>query len=242
MKELDITEYSIIDRFHLTLAVVADLHGDPFDRIQDAFTTRPPDVICIPGDLCPFITAGHNEDKFRHQNNHAMAFLRYAVTVAPVYYSRGNNEKGWQITAFSELIRLGVHVLENTWEEIIPGLAIGGLASGFAPRFRLPSPPKTEWLSEYETYNGYKILLSHHPEYYKPYIQKRDINLVISGHAHGGQIRVKNQGFFAPGQGFFPKLTSGLYDHRMIISRGISRKPWIAPSFGNPPELVYIKL
>ena len=239
---MGITEYAIGNRFGIRLAVVADLHGEPFDEIAEAFSSCPPDIICIPGDLCPFITAEHNESRFPRRNNYALDFLKYAVSVCPVYYSRGNNETAWHITVFSELIRLGVHVLENTWEEISPGLAIGGLASAGKPRQLFSPPPGTEWLSDFEHYDGYRILLSHHPEYYQPYIRTHDIDLVISGHAHGGQIRIGNQGLYAPGQGFLPKLTSGVHDDRLVISRGLSPTPRFVPRINNPTELVYIIL
>lgn len=241
-RNLEITEYTISNRFDISMAVVADLHGEPFDDIQAAFLKCKPDIICIPGDLCPFITAEHNEASFGRRNNHAMEFLRYALSVAPVYYSRGNNEKDWQITVFSELIRIGVHILENSWEEVYPGLAIGGLSSAHKPKSFFSPPPNAEWLSQFELFDGYKILLSHHPEYYKPYIKPHDIDLVISGHAHGGQIRIGNNGLFAPGQGFFPEFTSSIHDGHLIISRGISRRPYFVPAINNPPELMYIKL
>jgi predicted MPP superfamily phosphohydrolase len=72
----------------------------------------------------------------------------------------------------------------------------------------------------------------------------RKIDLVLSGHAHGGQWRFLGQGILSPGQGLFPKYTSGVHEGRygrMIISRGLSNPYKAVPRFGNPCELVYVE-
>jgi len=89
---------------------------------------------------------------------------------------------------------------------------------------------------------GYKILLCHHPEYYERYIRGLDIDLTLSGHAHGGQIRIFGQGLFAPGQGILPQVTSGLYDGRLIVSRGLCNTAWPIPRLNNETELVMVEL
>jgi len=239
MKKLDITEYKISDKFGLDIAIVADLHKQSFKEIIRAFNERRPDIIFIPGDLCNIISTEEHDGRYLYQDYNAITFLCYARYVAPVYYVRGNHECQWNMSDFAELIRMGIHVLENSWEEIIPGLAIGGLTSAQAQKTVIPS---TDWLKQFEQYKGYKILLSHHPEYYQSHIKSYDIDLIVSGHAHGGHVRIGNHGLYAPGQGFFPKYTSGINDNRLVVSRGICRKPYLIPSFNNPPELVYIKL
>ncbi|MDO4272352.1 MAG: hypothetical protein Q4D16_01675 [Eubacteriales bacterium] len=67
------------------------------------------------------------------------------------------------------------------------------------------------------------------------------IDLVLSGHAHGGQWRIGRQGIYAPGQGWFPKLTGGVADGRMVISRGLSNTTKI-PRFFNPREIVMVEV
>ena len=67
------------------------------------------------------------------------------------------------------------------------------------------------------------------------------MDLVVAGHAHGGQIRIGNQGLYAPGQGLFPRYTRGLADGRMIISAGAGN-PAGAPRWGNPCEVLRITL
>ena len=98
--------------------------------------------------------------------------------------------------------------------------------------------PDLSWLNAVEALPEYKILLSHHPEYYTAYLQDRKINLILSGHAHGGQIRLFGHGIFAPGQGLLPKYTSGIHPN-LVISRGLSNTA-LVPRLFNPPELVYL--
>ena len=99
---------------------------------------------------------------------------------------------------------------------------------------------ESKWLDDFEKEEGYKILLSHHPEYYKKYLKKRNIDLIVSGHAHGGQWRFFGRGVFAPGQGIFPKYTYGVHDGRFVISTGLERGG--LPRFFNPIEVVFIKI
>jgi len=117
--------------------------------------------------------------------------------------------------------------------------------------------PDTSWLAEFASTPGYHILLSHHPEFVdeiKGSVVKcgantaGHIDLILSGHAHGGQWRVYHPikkkwiGVFAPGQGLWPKLTEGvheIYKSTLIISRGLTNTSKI-PRFFNRPEVVYI--
>ena len=100
-------------------------------------------------------------------------------------------------------------------------------------------PADSEWLEDFVRQEGYKILLCHHPEYYPRYLKGHDIPLILSGHAHGGQIRIFGQGLFAPDQGIFPRLTSGVKDDRLVISRGLANRQWV-PRLFNPTEIVYV--
>ena len=102
--------------------------------------------------------------------------------------------------------------------------------------------PKLSWLKSFEAEPGYKILLCHHPEYFPLYLRDRDIDLVLSGHAHGGQIRIFNHGLFAPGQGIWPQYTAGMHEGKMIISTGLANTGGLIPRINNDTELVVIKL
>jgi predicted MPP superfamily phosphohydrolase len=99
--------------------------------------------------------------------------------------------------------------------------------------------PDLEFLEAFSRLSEPKVLLCHHPEYYEPYVKNLPIELTLSGHAHGGQWRFFGRGVYAPGQGLFPKYTSGIHDGRFIISRGLKRT-LIPPRIFNPTEIVII--
>ena len=139
----------------------------------------------------------------------------------------------------------GAVMLDNEYVEFM-GVKIGGLTSGFAyggvqGKFEKTPEPKLEFLNEFDSLDGFKILLSHHPEYYPRYIKETGINLTLSGHAHGGQWIFFGKGVFAPGQGIFPKYTSGMHDGRFIVSRGLGN-PHLIPRINNAPEFIVINI
>ena len=108
-------------------------------------------------------------------------------------------------------------------------------------------PTDSMWLDDFINEKGYKILLSHHPEYWcmrEPMLSRRKIDLVVSGHAHGGQWAVSGRGVYAPGQGLLPKYTRGIHYGpygRMIVSRGMTNPYDFAPRWGSPCEAIYIE-
>lgn len=203
----------------------------------------------------------------KHEFSEGTEFLKEASEIAPVFYSPGNHE--WYFTkedqkVFSEkrifllenedicwnlvekclvseqerghnsktgnVMKNGCNTgIENVPEKII---RIGGLAT----RYDL------DWLHAYASKPGYKILICHHPEYYRRYIKDTEwdtFDLIVSGHVHGGQWRLGQHGVLAPGQGLFPKYCYGCYDKKLIVSAGLSNTACI-PRFGNPTELVMI--
>lgn len=203
----------------------------------------------------------------KHEFSEGSVFLKKASEIAPVFYSPGNHE--WYFTkedqkVFSEnrifllenedicwnlvekclvseqerghnsktgnVMKNGCNTgIENVPEKII---RIGGLAT----RYDL------DWLHAYASKPGYKILICHHPEYYRRYIKDTEwdtFDLIVSGHVHGGQWRLGQHGVLAPGQGLFPKYCYGCYDKKLIVSAGLSNTARI-PRFGNPTELVMI--
>lgn len=90
----------------------------------------------------------------------------------------------------------------------------------------------------------YSVLLSHRPDLINEY-KKYDFDLILSGHTHGGQVRIPKalNGLYAPNQGFFPKIVGGEYKFRtlrLIVGRGLSKKVW--PRVFNPPEIVTVDL
>ena len=239
------------------IALLADSHDQAVPHLKESLERNRPDVICIAGDF----VYGHPPKsglKIRESEN-AMKLLRTCVSVAWTCVSFGNHE--WLLNEQDiEIIRsTGAVVLDNSWVEK-NGIVFGGLTSGGMMNYRkyikeyeiedlyigeFPTPrsftpvPDIAWLGDYEKQEGIKVLLCHQPEYYTKYLQGKRIDLILSGHAHGGQIRIGKQGLYAPDQGLFPKLTSGVIDNCLVISRGIAKVSRI-PRINNPTEIVYI--
>lgn len=179
---------------------------------------------------------GHQGEK-RSRSEHAYAFLREAVKIAPVYYSVGNHEWYFLDEDYRVFAENKIVLLDNRDAGFVSrkgSVLIGGLST----RYDL------NWLKSFSEKPGYKILLCHHPEYYGRYIRGTVLDtfdLILSGHVHGGQWRIFGKGIFAPGQGFFPKYFHGMYDGKLIVSAGAANTVKI-PRFGNPCELVMIEL
>ena len=158
--------------------------------------------------------------------------------------SRGNHEWGNGDVYFDEVRKTGAMLLENEWTEYSPGVFIGGQNSARCGSVYRDGKeiteknrkPDTEWLKD--SPDGYRLLMCHHPESYdlvEPYA-----DLIVAGHAHGGQWRFFSRGIFAPNQGFLPRYTKGQYGN-MIVSAGLTNTTWV-PRLFNPTELVIVEL
>lgn len=235
------TWYELGKRYGITLAVLADIHARRVEETLSLVEQNKPDIILIPGDLVDGTTI---EKCKKHSNfvEEAITNLNRIAQIAPTYYSLGNHEKQMIETEIKELHRSKAVVVDNRYVNVSSDLYIGGISSGRNYHDKRASQkPDISFIPEFEKVSGFKILLSHHPEYYVPFLKDKDIDLIISGHAHGGQIRIGNQGLFAPGQGLFPKYTSGIHDGKLVVSRGISGTE-LFPRINNKPEIVCIKI
>ena len=119
------------------------------------------------------------------------------------------------------------------------GIAIGALGSGLMNPAWIPD---LSMLEGFAAAPGYRLLLCHHPEYFNRYLRPYPIDLIISGHAHGGQWRVFGRGVYAPDQGLFPKYTAGMHENRLIISRGVANSVAGIPRIFNPFEVVTVEV
>ena len=190
-----------------TLAVVADLHNRKYDDVICAMKQIKPDYILIPGDL----TNNLEFDWQLPNSENGIAFLSEATKIAKTYYSVGNHERRICSSCAEVVSKTGTVLLDDKTEKD-GEITFGGLSTGlFESRYGPTPAPNLDYIAEFEKKDGFKLLLCHHPEYYPEYIKGRDIDLVISGHAHGGQWRVFGHGVYAPGQGFWPRYTAGLH-------------------------------
>jgi len=232
------------------IAFLSDTHNSKWEPIAKATASVCPDVICIAGD----IFGGNRRSSLEEQEN-IMPLLRACCDIAPVFCSVGKHE--WFLTPEdADIIRsLGVCLLDNSWTEQ-QGMIIGGFTSELTQSSRICrargeayrpldlTEQMNAWLDAFASQEGYKLLLCHHPEYWRlrePFLAERAIDLVLSGHAHGGQVRLFGRGIYAPGQGLFPRYTGGVYENRLVVSRGLSNTT-IFPRLFNPPEVVFIRL
>lgn len=229
------------------IAQVSDLHNAEFgggnQRLLDMLREAEPDMIAITGDLI---------DSRKTNIAVALAFAEEAVRIAPCYYVSGNHEA--RVPEYRELKAgleaAGVTVLDDARVEIeISGKSITIIGvndpSFLADYLTSDAAVMDRKLSELSSEDAsFTILLSHRPELFDTYVA-HNMDLVLTGHAHGGQFRLPLiGGLIAPNQGLFPKYDDGLYSEgntNMIVSRGLGNS--IIPfRFNNRPEVVLIEL
>lgn len=259
-----LTEYRITTHlpYSLKLGLVSDLHeSDPEDALI-LLKKEAPDLIMIAGDTLERhggtkdtqrdVHEGKLERLLRHllmklddifeylfgKRDHdpayAWHFLEEAGKIAPVFLSPGNHEWYFLPKDLEIMKKAGVRLLNNAdCVFSIKGVSIR--IGGFS------SVPDEKWLEEFGRKDGFKILLCHHPEYYDRYLLGEKVDLVLAGHAHGGQIRIGNQGIYAPGQGLFPHYTKGIYHENLLVTAGCSNTASV-PRLGNPREVVMVHL
>ena len=248
MKE---TFYRIDAGMEMRLALITDIHNRRGLEVVESLEKQRPQIILLAGDLVQRKRSEIHNGEIINRNvpleekqENVLPFLSDCCGVAPVYMSLGNHE--WMLSSrdLEDLRNTGAIILDNEWVRE-SSLVIGGLTSGGFYGYK--KEPRSEWLEEFEKEPGFRLLLCHDPEYWaikSPYLANRNIDLVLSGHAHGGQIRIFGHGLFSPGQGLIPKYTGGLFDGpkgKMIVSRGLSNTVPV-PRLGNPTELIYIDL
>ena len=225
----------------INIALVSDLHSCKYGEKQceliNAISNSNPDIICLTGDIF--------DD--RRSNDNAEIFISEISAQYPCYYVTGNhefwaNEKEFN-SEMAMLEKYGVCRLESESKEICINeqtINIIGVDDPESGSFDLSSARNAN--KEY-----YSILLSHRPEYLGDY-SLTGVDLVLCGHAHGGQWRIPGileNGLIAPNQGLFPKYTNGIYttkDTTMIVSRGLAKESTIVPRFYNKPEVVIIEV
>ena len=256
-KLIGVTEYTLsfdslpaaFDGFRIVQ--VSDLHNDTFGADQSMLLEHiealKPDIIAVTGDMI---------DRRHTDVSAAMMFVRGAAEIAPVYFVTGNHEQ-W-CDAYDDLktqmLACGVHILDDDVQVLRKNgeeLTLLGLAY---PAKSLQEDREDRGLAKMintldiltEKTSGFCVLLAHRPELFGIYAEEEyGIELVLSGHAHGGQVRLPGIGaVFAPSQGFFPKYDMGVYtddNTLLVVSRGLGNSS-IPVRLLNPPELMCVTL
>ncbi|MFJ7825742.1 metallophosphoesterase [Psychrobacillus sp. NPDC096623] len=222
----------------LKILQISDLHdatfGDKQEKLVKKIQKSNPDLIFITGDLI---------DSNRYNLDQSLELVRNIVDIASTYYVTGNHEIATNDidNIKTSLIDLGVKVLSNE-EQIIEHngdeIRIIGIEDP------LNGISVNEALREFEENDLFTLVLSHRPETFQDYIDYK-MDVVFSGHAHGGQFRIPGLGgLVAPGQGLFPRYTAGMYTENtthMIVSRGLGNSV-IPVRVLNSPEIVLVTL
>ncbi|MDQ0206154.1 metallophosphoesterase [Alkalicoccobacillus murimartini] len=227
---------------------LSDLHNKQFGRDQQPLVGKvkdaQPDVIVFTGDII---------DSRRYQAAPAIELIEKLTDVATVYYVTGNHE--WHSGNYDELepqlVEAGAIVindaavsLESSGASInLLGIADPDFSPGMAEDKAIEASIEAAFEDTSEE-QVFTILLSHRPEWFSVYTEW-PIDLVFTGHAHGGQVRLPFiGGLVAPGQGFFPDYTSGSYHYNettMIVNRGLGNSV-IPQRLFNRPEMTVVTL
>lgn len=251
--KLQVSNYNIInhnipvDFNNYKIVQISDFHNTKSktltnDLIEEIKEQRP-NIIVLTGDLI---------DSNKTYVEVAINFIKKINNIAPIYYVSGNHEAS--ISSYTkikeQLAENKVIILDNKTEVLKINESEINLIGVDDPRMAYESFVSDSEIIKVELDNAkyddnkYNILLSHRPELFDTYVEK-ELDLVLVGHAHGGQIRIPFiGGIVAPNQGLFPKYTSGTFEESkttMVVNRGIGNS--ILPfRINNRPELVVITI
>jgi len=228
--------------FVLLTDLHSTIHGDKQQKLIDLVKAENPDAIFLVGDIA--------DDEVPILGTQLL--LEGISDLCPIYYVTGNHEF-WsnEVDAIrAEIERYGVRILSDEYIRLeLDGtpFLIGGLEDPDRRNYEKMDYPFWEAperaFGDLEWDKTFKILLAHRPENIGQYCQY-PFDLVVSGHAHGGQVRIPFllNGLYAPNQGWFPAYAGGAYEHgdtTHVVSRGLSINPRL-PRIFNSPEVVVI--
>lgn len=227
----------------IRLVLISDLHSCDYGpgqaQLMEAINAQNPDIVLLCGDIVDDVMP---EEK-------AVEFLSAVSEAYPCYYVSGNHEyRSGRIDSIKEMIAgYGITILEGETAAIaVRGqpITIAGVDDPMAGRAVFAQQLAS--CSGAVAGDTFALLLSHRPEYVLDYAQS-NFDLVLAGHAHGGQWRIPLllNGLFSPSQGLFPKYAGGLYDlggTTMIVGRGLAKENVPVPRVFNRPEVVVVDI
>lgn len=227
------------------LAVVTDFHSsDNADDVVAMVTSCAPDAVLMVGDM-------FDDDIANRPTERTLSLMRQLSAQYPCYYVSGNHEAwtGEMDALYQQTEEAGVTVLRMSSGVLtVRGqrIALCGVPDPY--EMVLSGAPDTEEqlrqaLEDVDSAD-FTVLLAHRPELLAKYAQF-PLDLVVSGHAHGGQVRIPGvlNGLYAPNQGWFPKLAGGAYTQdgtTLIVSRGLAVRTRL-PRIFNRPEVVLVR-
>lgn len=227
------------------LAVVTDFHSsDNADDVVAMVASCAPDAVLLVGDM-------FDDDIANRPTERTLSLMRQLSAQYPCYYVSGNHEAwtGEMDALYQQTEEAGVTVLRMSSGVLtVRGqrIALCGIPDPYEMVFS--GAPDTEEQIRQAMENvdsaDFTVLLAHRPELLAKYAQF-PLDLVVSGHAHGGQVRIPGvlNGLYAPNQGWFPKLAGGAYTQdgtTLIVSRGLAVRTRL-PRIFNRPEVVLVR-
>ena len=239
------------------VVVISDLHGKEYGRdncrLLAKISEQKPDAIFVVGDML-------NDTDVENGFSKTTKLLNDLLYIAPVYFSHGNQEKEYSgdiIDGFVKIItESGIIVLDDSFVDCEIGgqeIRIGGTMGHAFPFGRTMEEFENSneyiFLKDMEKTDSPTIVLAHMPDTFifnGAHNYWSNIDLVVSGHTHGGVIRLPFAGgLYSPMQGFFPEYDYGFYTlgekMKMAITSGLSGYKFI-PRFLNLPEICVLNL
>lgn len=227
------------------LAVVTDFHSsDNADDVVEMLASCAPDAVLLVGDL-------FDDDTANRPTERTLSLMRQLSAQYPCYYVSGNHEAwtGEMDALYQQTEEAGVTVLRMSSGVLtVRGqrIALCGIPDPYEMVFSGAPDTEEQLRQALEDVDSadFTVLLAHRPELLAKYAQF-PFDLVVSGHAHGGQVRIPGvlNGLYAPNQGWFPKLAGGAYTQdgtTLIVSRGLAVRTRL-PRIFNRPEVVLVR-
>lgn len=227
------------------LAVVTDFHSsDNADDVVAMVTSCAPDAVLMVGDM-------FDDDIANRPTERTLSLMRQLSAQYPCYYVSGNHEAwtGEMDALYQQTEEAGVTVLRMSSGVLtVRGqrIALCGIPDPYEMVFSGAPDTEEQLRQALEDVDSadFTVLLAHRPELLTKYAQF-PLDLVVSGHAHGGQVRIPGvlNGLYAPNQGWFPKLAGGAYTQdgmTLIVSRGLAVRTRL-PRIFNRPEVVLVR-
>lgn len=227
------------------LAVVTDFHSsDNADDVVAMVASCAPDAVLMVGDM-------FDDDIANRPTERTLLLMRQLSALYPCYYVSGNHEAwtGEMDALYQQTEEAGVTVLRMSSGVLtVRGqrIALCGIPDPYEMVFSGAPDTEEQLRQALEDVDSadFTVLLAHRPELLAKYAQF-PLDLVVSGHAHGGQVRIPGvlNGLYAPNQGWFPKLAGGAYTQdgtTLIVSRGLAVRTRL-PRIFNRPEVVLVR-